>query len=180
MRNGERPKSAQERAKDSRHYNHTQKAEKTQHAQNLAHCGALEREGTRAKEPINVHNARRPPKTPHIKRKHMRTSKHTTKEPNAPHGQKMRPSRQRRRGRARAKPQRATVGEGREHAAHADLTKKTAFRTISFYLWALYIFFTFFASFFLFLPPLYENTFFAFFVKNTKSKHIFANVTKAN
>ena len=44
---------------------------------------------------------------------------------------------------------RATVGEGREAAAHADLTKKTAFRTLSFYLWALYIlyFLCFFLSF---------------------------------
>lgn len=101
--------------KESRTYNRTTKAEKTQHAPNLAHCGALEREGNQAKEPINVHNAHRPPKTPHIKRKPMRTSKHTAKETNAPHGQKMRPSRQRRRGRARAKQQRTGCNE-RRHA----------------------------------------------------------------
>ena len=75
--NGEqRPtaKNAQERAKVSRSYNRTPKAEKTQHAPNLAHCGALEREGNRAKERNTRH---RPPKSPHIKRKPMRQSKHT-------------------------------------------------------------------------------------------------------
>jgi hypothetical protein len=44
-----------------------------------------------------------------------------------------------------------------DQAALAELTKKAAFRTLSFFLWALYIFFTFFASFFLFLLPLCEN-----------------------
>lgn len=68
---------ANKRVKAYRPYKNTNEHGKSQHAPNLAHCGALGMEGTRAKEPINVHNARRPPKTPHIKRKHMRTSKNT-------------------------------------------------------------------------------------------------------
>ena len=60
--------------KESRPYNHTPKTAKIQHAQNLANCGALEREGNRAKERNTRHST---PKTPHIKRKPMRQSKHT-------------------------------------------------------------------------------------------------------
>ena len=65
---------AHNRVKAYRPYKNTNEHDKSQHAQNLAHCGALEREGNREKE-RNTRN--RTPKRHHIKRKPMRQSKHT-------------------------------------------------------------------------------------------------------
>ena len=101
---------ANKRVKVSHPYKNTNEHDKSQHAQNLAHCGALEMEGNRAKERNTRHST---PKRPHIKRKPMRPSKHTHERKTAPHGQEMRPSRQSRRGRARAKQQRTGCNESR-------------------------------------------------------------------
>ena len=131
--NGKQPQTAKfyptSAAKAQALPENTHRGQKTQHARNLAHCGALEREGNRAKEPSNAH---RPPKTPQDARKASRTSKHTPEEPTAPHGQKIRPSRQTRRGRANAKPQRTTDNESR-HALPTTPTEAQRAAHLAFF-----------------------------------------------